>query len=101
MVVGGMSDAVVLIEEMIPKLLLKTCPGVRQVDSSGHTLVQVVNESQQETITVLPSQVLAAAEEVSVVNVVRPEMGKGTRKKIHINEKLDEEEKKRNGSNSE
>ena len=51
MVVGGMSDAVVLIEEMIPKLLLKTCPGVRQVDSSGHTLVQVVNESQQETIT--------------------------------------------------
>ena len=44
MVVGGMSDAVVLIEEMIPKLLLKTCPGVRQVDSSGHTLVQVKQE---------------------------------------------------------
>ena len=53
----------------------------------------VVNESQQETI-VTPGQVVAAAEEVPIVNVVRPEAGK----KVHINERLSEEQQKEIGT---
>ena len=90
-VVVGMNNAVALIGNLIPGSHLKVRPGVVEIDEHGRTSMWISNDSQQKTMTVISSLVLAV---VSIVDVVQSGAKEENRKKVHINEKLTEEQRK-------